>query len=520
MNGPFQVAQANIAGQSGGKPPARIVKIAKPFNEQSVVVALSYDGSVKADLSAIAGEKITLVHIGEKLIILFDNKSTVTLEPFFDSTGKPLNGISVEVSPGRDLTGAEFAATFPVTEDQSVLPAAGDGNGNAQASGANFSSVGVDPLSLPGPLDLLGQEELPNFVINDLLGPNIETNLIPFQIAGAHVGGVTEEEQLGGFISERPSVQELLNQLNWITSGGKDDPNDVTLPNSNGSSSDGLDQDTPEDLNVTTQHFHGAGANALTNLVGSGNPPLTFTIDTGIPNTPVVDSTGAVVKSAGHELQYSAIDTTVAGDNTVIGGYSLGEESGFHEVFRLTIHSDGTYDFELLDKIDHPDHTTDNGSASNGHLEETLFIDFTTLVHVTDLNFDNFTLSGSGAFTIGVIDDTPEVHVSAAEESSLTLAALDESVGADLSDTNAASDDTNDAPPKPFGEQKTADFSLANLFSVNGTTGEDGFGSVDYAFTLVLGGKGENGGVATSLSVTAARRRRLSRRRDVASRQG
>lgn len=406
MNGPFQVAQANIAGQTTGKPPARIVKIAKPFTDQSVVVALSYDGSVKADLSAIAGEKITLVHIGEKLIILFDNKSTVTLEPFFDSTGKPLNGISVEVSPGRDLTGAEFAATFPVTEDQSVLPAAGDGNGNAQASGANFSSVGVDPLALPGPLDLLGQEELPNFVINDLLGPTVEPNRIPFQIAGAQVGGVTEEEQLGGLISEKPSVQELVNQLNWITSGGKEDPNDATLPNSNGTSSDGLDQDTPENPNITTQHFHGAGANALTNLVASGNPPLTFTIDTGIPNSPVIDSTGAVVKSANHELHYSAIDTTVAGDNTIVGGYSDGE-NGFHEVFRLTIHSDGTYDFELLDKIDHPVHTTDTGSTSNGHLEETLFLDFTTLVHVSDVDGDNFTLSEAGAFTIGVIDLPP-----------------------------------------------------------------------------------------------------------------
>jgi T1SS-143 domain-containing protein len=170
MNGPFQVAQANIAGESTGKPPARVVKISKPFSEQSVVVPLSYDGSVKADLSAIAGEKITLVHIGEKLIILFDNKSTITLEPFFDSTGKPLDSLTIEVSPGRDLTGAEFATLFPVTEDQSVLPAAGEG-GNAQASGANFSSVGVDPLALPNPLDLLPQEELPNFVITNLLTP-------------------------------------------------------------------------------------------------------------------------------------------------------------------------------------------------------------------------------------------------------------------------------------------------------------------------------------------------------------
>jgi len=507
MNGPFQVAQANIAGQTPGKPPARIVKIGKPFSDQSVVVALSYDGSVKADLSAIAGEKITLVHIGEKLIILFDNKSTVTLEPFFDSTGKPLDSLTVEVSPGRNLTGAEFAALFPVTEDQSVLPAAGDGNGNAQASGANFSSVGVDPLASPGPLDLLGQEELPNFVIANLLTPAVtDADLIPSQITGTRVGGVTEEEQLGGMIAEREGSSQNI-QFNAIWSGGKEDPNDVTLPNSNGTASDGLDQDTPEDSFVTTQFFHGAGANALTNLVASGNPPLTFTIDAGIPNSAVVDGTGAVVKSAGNELRYSAIDTSVAGDNTIVGGYSDGE-SGFREVFRLTIHSDGTYDFELLDKIDHPVHTTDTGSTSNGHLEETLFLDFTALVHVADLDGDNFTLTGSGAFTIGVIDDTPEVSVSAADTMPLSFASLDESIGSDLGDSNAATDDVagNTVPDplgvKAIGEVKSDTGTLANLFSVTGTTGEDGFGSVDYAFSLTLAGVGQNGGVATTLSVT------------------
>lgn len=506
MNGPFQVAQANIAGQTAAKLPARIVKIAKPFTDQSVVVALSYDGSVKADLSAIAGEKITLVHIGEKLIILFDNKSTVTLEPFFDSTGKPIDSLTIEVSPGRNLTGAEFAALFPVTEDQSVLPAAGDGNGNAQASGANFSSVGVDPLALPGPLDLLGQEELPNFVITDLLRPAADVDLIPSQIGGARVGGVTEEEQLGGIISEGPSIRELLIQLNAIDSGGKEDPNDVTLPNSNGAASDGLDQDTPEDSFVTTQFFHGDGANALTNLVASGNPPLTFTIDAAIPNSAVVDGTGAVVKSAGHELHYSAIDTSVAGDNTIVGGYSEGE-GGFHEVFRLTIHSDGTYDFELLDKIDHPVHTSDAGSTSNGHLEETLFLDFTTLVHVADLDGEQFTLTGTGAFTIGVIDDTPEVSVAAADTKPLSLASLDESIGTDLGDSNADTDDTGNTAPDPLGvnaigEVESAPGALANLFSVTGTTGEDGFGSVDFTFTLTLGGASQSGGVATSLSVT------------------
>ncbi|MEH2513019.1 T1SS-143 domain-containing protein [Nitrobacteraceae bacterium AZCC 1564] len=197
MNGPFQVAQANIATQTSGKPPARIVKVTKPFGEQSVVVPLSYDGSVKADLSSIAGENITLVHIGEKLIILFDNKSTVTLEPFFDSNGAPLNGITVEVSPGRDLTGTEFAALFPVTEDRSILPAAGDGNGpGAQASGANFTSVNVDPLAAPNPIDLLGQEDLPTFAINTILRQNDFINGIP----SAGLTGVIalDEDELPG----------------------------------------------------------------------------------------------------------------------------------------------------------------------------------------------------------------------------------------------------------------------------------------------------------------------------------
>lgn len=170
MNGPFRVAQANVPATKNSQP-SRIVTVTKPYGDTSVIVALSYDGSVKADLSAIANEKITLVHVGEKLIILFDNHSTATLEPFFDSTGKPIGDITVEVAPGRDLTSAEFASLFPVTEDQSVLPAAGDGPGE-QATGANFQSVGVDPLALGNPLPLLGPEDLPNFVINTILATN------------------------------------------------------------------------------------------------------------------------------------------------------------------------------------------------------------------------------------------------------------------------------------------------------------------------------------------------------------
>ena len=56
------------------------------------MVNLGYDQKVKVDFSAIANEKITLVHVGEKLIILFDNQSTVTVEPVFKSRADGLVG--------------------------------------------------------------------------------------------------------------------------------------------------------------------------------------------------------------------------------------------------------------------------------------------------------------------------------------------------------------------------------------------------------------------------------------------
>ena len=75
MNGPFQVAQAGgTATSSTNGTPVRIYKLTKPLTDQAVMVNLGYDQKVKIDFSAIANEKITLVHIGEKLIILFDNE--------------------------------------------------------------------------------------------------------------------------------------------------------------------------------------------------------------------------------------------------------------------------------------------------------------------------------------------------------------------------------------------------------------------------------------------------------------
>src|SRR6516165_4120189 len=177
MNQQFRIAQATGIGNPNNASPPRIFKLTKPFADQSVVVNLGYDQKVQVDFTAIANEKLTLVHVGEKLIILFDNQSTVTIEPFFDSRHDQLGNLTIEVAPGRDLTVSEFASSFPITTDSSVLPAAGAdlGQANAQASGAHFTSPTVDPLETPPGLPLLGPETLPGFEVTLPTGPALQS---------------------------------------------------------------------------------------------------------------------------------------------------------------------------------------------------------------------------------------------------------------------------------------------------------------------------------------------------------
>ena len=112
MNGPFVVAQASTAEATAPKKPIRIVKVTKPSDGQAVTVDLGYQQQTKLDLSGVAKEKMTFVHIGEKLIILFDNSATVTVEPFFNSMGVPLQNLTVEVAPVVSCQAANLLPCF------------------------------------------------------------------------------------------------------------------------------------------------------------------------------------------------------------------------------------------------------------------------------------------------------------------------------------------------------------------------------------------------------------------------
>src|SRR5262245_289502 len=170
MNAPIRFAEVRGVGAAKGQKPEKILKITKPQDNQAITVEASYDGTVKVDFGSVANEKITLVHIGEKLIVLFDNQSTVTIIPFFDSMGVPLANITVE-SNGKEFSSTEFASTFPITTDQSVLPAAGDGANGTPASGANFGTPSVVPLVGPDGLPPLPPEQLPGIEFTNIRGP-------------------------------------------------------------------------------------------------------------------------------------------------------------------------------------------------------------------------------------------------------------------------------------------------------------------------------------------------------------
>src|SRR3954466_5476161 len=95
MNKPVLLAQLTGSNPPTGNPP-KDLKIEKPQN--GAAVSFHLDGNTRVDFSDVASEKLTFVRVGNKLIVLFDNQSTVTIDPVFDSSGHPLSDLSFEMA--------------------------------------------------------------------------------------------------------------------------------------------------------------------------------------------------------------------------------------------------------------------------------------------------------------------------------------------------------------------------------------------------------------------------------------
>ena len=128
MRGSLVVASNSGSASQSTSKPVQIIKIVKPAAGQTENFHASFDGTVKIDFTAIANEKITLCHDNknQSLHIIFADGSQVIIEPFFNSMAV-MSNLVFEMTPGQVLNSAEFASQFPITTDQSVLPAGAEG---------------------------------------------------------------------------------------------------------------------------------------------------------------------------------------------------------------------------------------------------------------------------------------------------------------------------------------------------------------------------------------------------------
>ena len=354
MNAQFQVAQATGTAVATNSTPVRTFSLSKPLTDQAVVLHLGYDQKVKLDFSAIANEKITLVHVGEKLIILFDNKSTITVDPVFDSRHDGQQLLSIELAPGRDVNVQEFASLFPITTDQSVLPAAGEGNGNAQGSGANFTSSTVDALNAGNPLDLLGQEELGTFQTGD-------QQFLPIAPPTVSVTGSIE----------------LVVDESFISSNGANSPGSTTGPA--GSS-------------ISTQALQAI----FTVNSQIGLQSLTYALKVDNPNTNLIDS-----------LSGQPVVLVQKGPNEVDGVVTI--EGQQVKVFTLTV--DGTGHITMTDLRGVHENDPHNNNESI-HLDAGLVSVTATAIDVSG-NSASGTFDLGPHITIN--DDSPSIDVAQGE---------------------------------------------------------------------------------------------------------
>ena len=293
MNAPVLLAQ--LAGSSAQTPASpKNLKIEKPQNGQAVTVHL--DGASRLDLGDIASEKLTFVRVGEKLVILFDNQSTVTIDPVFDNNGRPVTDLAFDMGADRTLSSEQFAQAFPITTDQSVLPAAGGATG--PTGGANFADASVSALAG----------------------------------SGARLGLLVGEDGAGTFAADTET------QAN-------------ATPNPNGVASVVLNEDGFAEGNLGGSGDTGGAATSVTGSLnvnfGTDSVGRSFAFNADQPGLQGLTSGGQSVQLA---------IANIGGVPTLIGYVGADSSVAANQVFTITLNvteTGDTYTFNLLRPLDH-----------------------------------------------------------------------------------------------------------------------------------------------------------------------
>ena len=326
MNGPFVVAQANSV--NSGATPVQVIKLIKPEAGHTEIFHASFSGLVKIDFSAIANEKITLFHDSknQSLHIIFADGSQDIIEPFFDSRGTILSNLVLDMGSGQEFNGERFASQFPITEDDSVLPAAGPGG---VASGADFHGPFGRSVCSPAIRSICFRRK------------NCRTRFPPGRSAAArrstesthlrpiHLHLITESSR------KKSSIFRVAEDV--ANGEGNEDNNDK-------SSNDADNLPTDNTTNIITGDFS-------TIVHGGVGGPLTFGANAGANGHAVFAADGVTqITSIGEKVVYE-----LHGANE-IWGVTVPQHEGESErtVFILHIDSNGQFTFTLTDQIDHP----------------------------------------------------------------------------------------------------------------------------------------------------------------------
>lgn len=459
MNAPIKFAQASTqADDKDPKKEVKVVKITKPADGQAITIELSYDQSIKVDFSAIADERIIIVRTGERAVILFDNGATVTLDPFFDSLRRPLANLEFEFGPGKVLTAAELAGLVPFTDDQSVLPAAGEG-GTPREAGANFNPHAVEGI---GPV-----------VLNELMPPE-ELGPIQFRADIA------------------PAISEIIFSLLLSVDGGEVDEDELPagLKDSAPGDNDGPDSFT-KPINVDWGGDTGAGRT----IYFSATPVVL-----------VVDQAGnditATLTSGGQPVQFLPLNPQL-----LVGyiGAPPADENAANVVFvveiDLTNINSPSYIFTLKLPLDHPfwDEDLLNDGPDTAYEDDIIFT-----FSITAQNSQGTTATAT--FSVLVDDDSPFVDI----KTSKAYLKHDETPGVDGWPTHDVpfhpalwdlfkNIDNKGNDPHVWG--KIIGFAQSNglLVSENIEFGADGPAATDSkVYSLKLGANGAFSGVFTT----------------------
>lgn len=203
-------------------------------------------------------------------------------------------------------------------------------------------------------------------------------------------------------------------------------------------------------LDNTVDEAHGA-AGSLTSLFkpGSDEVPL---IDLTIGVNQNADlSKLPILFSRGDQLNYS-----INAETGVITA-SATHDNATRDVFTLTVHADGSWDFDLKDQLDHVDGNGKNFDLksfdANHNPISVSGIDFSSIITATDFDKDTVYGADPGKFIIQVQDDNAFVFPVQAIEATVLESGMDKLVdedgnplpGYDLSDGNKEPGVTSDS---------------------------------------------------------------------------